>query len=175
MKLTKILLLVLSLNVMYQFASAQNCPGNKVLMSKGYKGACGCNNCQKKCVLPGEVQSYINMGWYIGECINVGRLCCGGWVRNSKTAENIETMLTNIYSDPASRNFTISFNLQKPGNVNLRVFDMSGRYIATVANKTFEKDHNDIYWDAGKLNTGLYYLKMSAGEYSVNRKISVIN
>ena len=174
MKPIKILLIVLSLNLISHFASAQNCHGGKVLMSMGFRGACGCNSCQRLCVSPNDVQTYLDLGWRLGECPSLGRFCCN-WVRGNKTPENIQTMLASIQPNPASKSFTISFDLQKQGSVNLRVFDITGRYVATVANKTFEKAHNEIYWDASQLNTGVYYLKMTAGDYSANRKISVIN
>jgi hypothetical protein len=59
----KIIVLVLSLSVIYQFASAQSaCSGNKVHMVKGaYR--CGCH-CQKKCVALADVATYQANGWY---------------------------------------------------------------------------------------------------------------
>jgi hypothetical protein len=59
----KIIVLVLSLSVIYQFASAQSaCSGNKVRMVKGaYR--CGCH-CQKKCVALADVATYQANGWY---------------------------------------------------------------------------------------------------------------
>lgn len=166
--------MVLSLSVMYQFASAQNCPGNKVRISKGWKGACGCV-CQKKCVDQSEVQTYIDMGWYVGECINVGRLCCGGWIRNNKPVENIETMLTGIHPDPVSRAVTISFTLSKQSEVDLRVFDNTGRHVATVANKVFKENSHEVTWNASGVNPGIYFLKMNTDGYNVTRKIAVTN
>ena len=174
MKKIKTILMIFSLIVMYQFGNAQNCQGNKVKVSKGFKGGCGCT-CQSKCVLQSEVQTYIDNGWYIGDCIVAKKFCCGGWFRNSNAVDNTETMLTDIHPDPFSKAFTISFNLSKQSKVSLQVFDMTGRYIATVANKTFEKNSNEITWNAGKINTGIYFLKMTAGEFNETRKISVIN
>jgi hypothetical protein len=173
MKTIKITIMVLSLSVMYQFASAQNCPGNKVLMAKGWKGGCGCK-CQKKCVDQSEVQTYINMGWYVGECFNVGRLCCN-YIRNSKPGENIETMLADIHSDPASKAYTISFNLSKQSEVSLRVFDMTGRCVATVANKVFKENSHEVTWNVSGVNQGIYFLKMNTDGYNVTRKIAVTN
>ena len=50
MKKIKLIIKILSLGVMYQFASAQSsCSRGHVLMSKGPKTGCGCQ-CQKKCL-----------------------------------------------------------------------------------------------------------------------------
>lgn len=166
--------MVLSLSMMYQFAIAQNCPANKVQMSKGWKGACGCK-CQKQCVDQNEVQNYINLGWYVGECINVGRLCCGGWRHNSKQTDNTETMLTDIHPDLVFGAIAISFNLSKQSNVSLRVFDITGRYVATVTNKIFKENNNEVTWNASGVNPGIYFLKMNTGDCDITRKITVTN
>ena len=174
MKIIRMMIMVLSLSAMYQFASAQNCQGNKVRMSKGTKGACGCNNCQSKCVDQSEVQAYTNMGWYLGECINVGRFCCN-WVRKSQEQSVQETMLTDIHPDAGYNTFKISFNLSTPKEVSIKVYDINGKYVTTVTNKVFNEKDSEVTWDASSVNTGIYLLKMEAGSYCVTRKISVLN
>ncbi len=174
MKTIKVIIVALLLSLMYQFAVAQNCHGNKVLMSYGYKGACGCR-CQKQCVDQSQVQNYLNLGWYIGECINVGKLCCGGWLRNSKPTENTEIMMADILPEPVSGAVAIFFNLAKQSKVNLQVFDMTGRYVATVANKVFKENGNEVTWNTRGINAGIYFLKMNAGGYNEIRKIAVTN
>ena len=63
MKKIKLMFTILSLSVMYQFASAQSiCSNGHVLMSKGPKTGCGCQ-CQKKCVLFSDTLTYKNAGW----------------------------------------------------------------------------------------------------------------
>ena len=174
MKTIKTIITALSLCLIVQTTYAQNCRGNKVLMSKGWKGACGCR-CQSHCVDQSEVQNYINMGWYLGECINIGKLCCGGWIRSSQEQSISETMLTGIHPDADSRAVAISFNLSKQSEVNLQVFDMTGRCVATVANTVFKEKGNEVTWDASGVKTGMYFLKMKAGSYCVTQKIPVIN
>ncbi len=172
MRSLKIIIIVLSLSVMNQFAAAQNCHG-KVLMSKGGKGKCGCL-CQKQCVDQSEVQAYINMGWYIGQCADLGKLCCGGgWLINNKEQGISQTKLKDIHAD--SKAVHISFDLSKQTEVNLQVFDVTGRFVASVANNSFKEKSNEVTWDASNVNPGIYLLKMKAGDYYATRKISVTN
>ncbi len=168
MKTTKIIMMVLALSVVYQFAEAQNtCQGNKVKMSKGFGGGCGCH-CQKKCVSPGDVQTYLNNGWNYGDCWGN---CC--WIRAGEDA-SIETSLTEIYPNPASGNVNIAFTLSQPGEVILEVFDMTGRNVTTIARTVFEEAGNQVTWDVSEVNPGIYFLKMKAGSYSAIKRISVI-
>jgi hypothetical protein len=172
MKTIKIIMMVLSLSVMYQFSDAQNCQSNKVKMSKGYKGQCGCH-CTNQCVLQSEVQTYINNGWYVGECNNVGKLCCSNWIRTGKDG-SIETSLGDISPSPASGNVNITFTLASNGEVSFDLFDMTGRYVSTIAHDVFQEDGNQVTWDASQVNPGIYFIKMKAGSYSAIKRISII-
>ena len=170
MKRIKLMIMVLSLSVMYQFASAQtNCSSGHVLMSKGPRTGCGCQ-CQKKCVLYCDTLSYKNAGWRFGKCWGS---CC--WVRNSNEETINETMLKDIYPNPVSGSVTISFTLSEQSQVVIQVLDITGRYVATVANDIFEDESSEVSWDASALNPGIYFLSMKTGNYSITKKISVIH
>ena len=170
MKTIKILIMVLSLSVMYQFASAQNCPGNKVRMSQGLRG-CGCNNCTKTCVAPADTAAYLANGWYFGNC---SRFCCLNWIRTGEVIPGIETSLTDIYPNPASGSATVSFSLSQTQKVSFKLFDMTGRLVSTLEDEIFEEGENEFLWNASGVNAGIYFLKMNAGSDSETKKISVI-
>jgi hypothetical protein len=169
-KIIKIMVIILSLSVMYQFADAQgNCPGNKIKMSKGVKG-CGCT-CTKKCVDPVDVQTYLNNGWFVGDCV---KFCCSGGFRLDGNTISPETFLTEVYPNPATGVINIDFTLSQQSEVTLEVFDMMGKYCTTIAHSIFEIDGNEVTWDASTLNQGIYFLRMKAGNYSAIKRISII-
>src|SRR5215213_271537 len=127
MKTIKIMVMVLSLSVMYQFAAAQGCSGNRVLMSIGFRG-CGCNNCTKQCVAPADTAAYAANGWrYGGGC---SRFCCftDGFRSGDEMNFTLETALTEIYPNPVFGSLNIAFTLSEPGEVTLEVFDVTGRF-----------------------------------------------
>lgn len=163
----------MTFGMIYQTAQAQgNCPGNKVRMSTGLRG-CGCNTCQKKCVDPADVQTYLNNGWYYGDC---SRLCCmgSGWRAMENEDMTFETSITDVYPNPASGLITIAFTLSDQADVTLQLFDMMGRHSATIAHEFFENKINELTWDAGGLPPGIYFLKMQAGDESITKRITVI-
>ena len=170
MKTIKIMMMVLALSVMYQFAAAQgSCPGNKVKMAWGTKGH-GCN-CKQKCVDQAEVATYQAMGWYIGPCV---KFCIpDGW-KLDDAASSSATSLNEIYPNPASGTVNITFTLASEGEVSFDVFDMTGRYVKNIAHDLFEEDANEVSWDTSELNKGIYFLRMKAGSYSAMKKLSVI-
>ena len=84
-------------------------------------------------------------------------------------------MLKDIYPNPVSGSVTISFTLSEQSQVVIQVLDITGRYVATVANDIFEDESSEVSWDASALNPGIYFLSMKTGNYSITKKISVIH
>src|SRR6187401_1511132 len=117
MKEIKMMVLILSLGLMYQFAAAQaSCKGNKVLLHRGAPG-CGCH-CQKKCVSPTDVQTYLNNGWQYGNCLGS---CC--WVKLNENSSSSKTALAG--------STTISFSLSQTRRVSLKIFDTNDQLVST--------------------------------------------
>jgi hypothetical protein len=171
MKTIKIIVAILTLSVTYHFAAAQgNCPGNKVRISSGTKGR-GCT-CKSKCVDQSEVATYQATGWwYVGACVH---FCAIGFRSEGEMHSVLETFLTEIYPNPASGSVTIEFTLSQQGEVTLEIFDVTGRFVTTIERNLFEEGDNEVNWDASVLNQGIYLLKMTAGDYSAIKRISVI-
>jgi type IX secretion system substrate protein len=170
MKKVKIIIMVLFpilIGMMSQFATAQ-CSGNKIRIVKG-SYHCGCH-CQKKCISPLDLPTYQANGWYQGEvCFGS---CC--WVRTGEDASK-ETSLREIYPNPSSGSVNITFTVSEQSEVSLDVFDMMGRYVTSVEHNVFEEGSNEVTWDAGSVNQGIYFLRMEAGTYNAMKKVSVIN
>ena len=166
MKEIKIMVVVLSLGLICQFAAAQSCNGNKVLMSIGSQG-CGCH-CKKKCVSPADVQSYLNNGWHYGECWGS---CC--WLRLNGNSNSHETSPTEIYSNPTSDLTTISFSLSQKLKVSLKIFDLNDRLVSTLTDKIFEEGKNEFIWSTEQVDEGIYFLQFQSAENRERIKLVV--
>lgn len=69
---------------------------------------------------------------------------------------------------------TIDFSLPKAQEVTLKVYDVTGREIATLVNAQKEAGHHRLQFDAHQLATGVYFYKLSAGNFSAAQKLVVI-
>jgi hypothetical protein len=59
--------------------------------------------------------------------------------------------------------------------VNLRVYDILGREVeALVKNQLQNPSEYQVTFDASKLTSGIYYYKLTAGEFSDVRKMVLI-
>ena len=103
-------------------------------------------------------------------CRPLGHLNCAR-VANEQT---IETSSLSIYPNPVSTSTTVSFYVEETKNVSLKIFDVSGRLVTTLADASFEEGDYEITWNAAEVNSGIYFLRMEAGDYSVTEKLSVV-
>jgi acetyl esterase/lipase len=114
--------------------------------------------------LAGTLQAY-NNGSMTPNCNNSPRLA-----QNSSSSD----LSFRIFPNPVSGLATISFALVKSEQVSLKVFDVKGKLIATVADKHFEAGEIQITWDSRDVNPGIYFLKMETENYSETEKISIL-
>jgi hypothetical protein len=75
--------------------------------------------------------------------------------------------------NPFSNSTTISFSLHHSQNITLKIFDVNGRLVATIADKVFKNEKNEISWDAGEVNAGIYFLQFLTAENMHTEKLIV--
>ena len=84
------------------------------------------------------------------------------------------TALDYVAPNPVAATTVISFYLADARNVVMRLYDVSGRMVTTIADAGFAAGDQEITWDASSVNPGVYFLRMDAGDFSQLEKISVI-
>ncbi|HYV92884.1 MAG TPA: T9SS type A sorting domain-containing protein [Chitinophagales bacterium] len=149
------------------FLNAQNCSGNKVWACR--YDSCGIQEC--KCISANQVASWTatvpkcSWKWHCPHCFFR--------INQNESGMGVNTSL-QVYPNPVSSSAILSFSLEQSENVSLMIFDIAGRYVATVANEFFEDGNNELTWDASDINQGIYFLKLNAGSYSAVKRISII-
>ncbi len=68
------------------------------------------------------------------------------------------------YPNPTSGTVTVPFTLKESQAVTLRVFDVTGRLVAVVAeNALFGEGSHTVQWDGSALPSGVYLLRLTGG------------
>ncbi len=87
--------------------------------------------------------------------------------------------LTRNYPNPF--NPSTSFSLTLPGfaDVDIRVYDVSGREISTILSRTLAGGRYTVTWDGSTdrgepAAGGIYFVRMHAGKYSAVRKVVLV-
>lgn len=85
-----------------------------------------------------------------------------------------EYKLAQNYPNPFNPSTNIEFDIAKYGFVNLDVFDVSGRTVATLVNTNMNAGHYQIKWDASQFSSGLYFYRIETNGFKDVKKMMVV-
>jgi len=78
-----------------------------------------------------------------------------------------------VYPNPVSNLATLSFISERQGNVSIYVFDMLGNKVIRIPEKQYGAGQHEISLDCSNLPSGLYNMRLNAGEKAINLKLTV--
>ncbi len=76
--------------------------------------------------------------------------------------------------NPFNPSTVIRFTLARDGEIDLRVYDASGRAVATLARGRAEKGPHAIAWRPNGLSSGIYFYVLKTREATITRKAVLI-
>ncbi len=81
--------------------------------------------------------------------------------------------------NPFNPSTTIKFNMEKPGHVQISVFDLSGRKIKTLASRDYTAGEHAVTWDGtdeagARMPSGMYVYRYESGDKSLARKMMLV-
>lgn len=82
--------------------------------------------------------------------------------------------LSQNYPNPFNPKTVINYEIAKAGNVDLKVFDMLGKEIITLVSEIKNPGSYSVSFDASTLSSGLYYYKITSGDFSDTKKMLLV-
>jgi hypothetical protein len=87
--------------------------------------------------------------------------------------------LAQNFPNPFNPSTAIPFTLNKTSYVSLRIYDVSGRLVRTIAERRFDTGCHTETWDGRdntgrRVSSGVYYCKLAAGAFSETRKMVLL-
>tara|TARA_B100001013_G_C24500334_1_gene398935 strand:- start:104 stop:742 length:639 start_codon:yes stop_codon:yes gene_type:complete len=85
-----------------------------------------------------------------------------------------EISLGTPYPNPFNPITNISFSIPANMDVEIVVYDMRGGQVMSLTERLYEAGYHDLYWDAGHAASGIYFVKMIAGDYISTQKLMLV-
>lgn len=82
--------------------------------------------------------------------------------------------LRQNYPNPFNPETKIKFDIVKTGNVKLTVYDMHGKEIAILVNKTLQPGTYETTFDANKLASGIYFCQIISHRFAVTKRMTLL-
>jgi len=78
------------------------------------------------------------------------------------------------YPNPFNAMTTINYSLASENLVELKIFDVNGRELQTLINQKLPAGNYVLEFDAARLNSGIYFYQIKAGNFSQSRKMILL-
>jgi len=101
----------------------------------------------------------------------------GGWVGISKISGEIPVnfSLRQNYPNPFNPMTNIKFYVAKFENIQIAVYDLTGREIEIVVNQDLNPGIYEVSFNAANLSSGVYFYRMIAGGRTIDSKRMIVS
>jgi len=82
--------------------------------------------------------------------------------------------LDQNYPNPFNPSTVISWHLAVSSHVNLAIFNVLGKKVATLVSEKQAEGNHHVEWDASGLASGVYFYKIQAGSFNQTKKLILI-
>ncbi len=79
----------------------------------------------------------------------------------------------DIYPNPFTDFTTVAFTLKQSENVKMEVFNMLGELVSSEDKGPMTAGFSSVQLNAENMSSGMYYVKLTAGTYSITKKVSI--
>jgi len=87
---------------------------------------------------------------------------------------SVEQATLRTYPNPITSRATIELTLACPTNISIKVYNVAGQEVATLANLHSDAGRQTFYWDAKKATNGVYFCRVAAGHKTRVVKLFVL-
>ena len=82
--------------------------------------------------------------------------------------------LDRAYPNPFNPVTTLSFALPIEAEVSLSIYNLQGREVGSLINGNMDAGYHSVVWNADSHSSGVYFVKIVAGEYISTQKLMLV-
>jgi len=83
-------------------------------------------------------------------------------------------MLHQNFPNPFNPSTTIKYELPRSAVVNLSVYDLLGRMVSVLVNERREAGVHEVKFNGSNLASGVYFYRLTAGDFVQTRKLLLV-
>ena len=95
-------------------------------------------------------------------------------VEQISTEVPIGYSLLQNYPNPFNPVTKFKFSIPVSGNVSIKIFDISGREVTELVNKSMQPGTYEADWDATLFSSGVYFYSLHANDFVQTRKMVLV-
>lgn len=88
--------------------------------------------------------------------------------------KHADKVIGNNYPNPFNPTTNIAFTLPSETQVNLSIYDITGRLVNTLVNQVLSAGSHQYQWNASNMSSGTYFYRISAPGFQVTKQMNLI-
>jgi M6 family metalloprotease-like protein len=77
------------------------------------------------------------------------------------------------YPNPASNETVFRYYVDRPADINIKIFDMSGELVEELAGSTQGEIDDEVPWDCSRFASGVYFARFEANSVNANKNVLI--
>ena len=120
--------------------------------------------------------AYVSSGYHVEilDCSEAIAPAADNFGAGIQTAVEDYDLALTASPNPFNAATTISFELQAASQAELTVFDITGRRVWGLGDRVWQAGRHEAIWDAGGMSSGVYFVRLEAGDFVQVRKLLLI-
>jgi len=160
-----------------EYCSCQTCSENGTCVDTGSNYTCTCNSFYTGADCETDIDECATDNGGCGEstCVNnegTAPTCSELSLFNGLIPEDFN--LHSIYPNPFNPVTNIIYGLPEHVNVQILVYDLSGKQVETLISEFKTPGYHSVNWNANNLPSGVYLIRMDSGEFTQTQKVALI-
>lgn len=82
--------------------------------------------------------------------------------------------ILSVYPNPFNPTTNMTFDLPRAMQAQLRIFDITGRVVTTLADGEWTAGNHTVVFDGSQLPSGIYFARLQTGSFSEARKLILL-
>ena len=97
-----------------------------------------------------------------------------GWFGDNDLSVPQTTSLIGNFPNPFNPTTTFNYALANDADVSLEVYNLMGQKVAIVVNEHQTAGYKSINWDASQYSSGVYFYKLSVGDQTFTKRMTLL-
>lgn len=111
--------------------------------------------------------------WYTA-WVNAGLLAQPMKVIKENAGRPKSFNLHQNFPNPFNPKTKIEFDIAQPIHAKLEIYSVDGKLIAQLVNTSLDAGTYSVEWDGNSVHSGLYFYRLSAGDFSQTKKLVIV-
>lgn len=103
-----------------------------------------------------------------------GRWSVGDWSEVPEATLPMAASLLGNHPNPFNSATTINYELSSGGKVKLEVFTLLGEKVEILVDTWQEAGYKSVSWDGSRASSGVYFYRLTVGDYSETRRMILV-